>query len=340
MTRLYFLTRSTMQRGYYISLIRSAAIIAVALLLIVLVAGPAKAQQEGASGLQIVPPRSEIETTPGEIKDFTVLVKNVTSGSITVKAVLNDFEADNISGTPRIIVDVTKRTPYTLEKMLKGLEDFELGPGESKEVKLIVDPPTSSPPGAYFGAVRFSAIPINQANNDEGQRQVSLTASVAHLVLVQLSGDITEKIQVESVRAYRGEKASSFFITKPDRMGVAIKNLGNGFAKPFGKVNISNMFGSPVYPYEMNVTNPRGVVLPDSSRTFFDELKNISTPGRYSVTASLAQGDGGEVVNYSASFWYMPLWVIIALIVLIAVIGIVAYLIHRRRKNRRLSLRK
>lgn len=292
------------------------------------------AQQEGASGLQIIPPKTELIMQPGEQKTFSIIIKNITSGDITAQAFLNDFESDNASGEPKIIVDTSKRTPYTLEGMLEGLQDVELAKGESKEVKLVINVPVDVVPGAYFGAVRFSAVPKG-VEASSGQRQVSLTASVAHLVLVEISGEIKEQIQVESLKAQRGDSPGSFFVKSPDKVAVSIKNLGNGFARPFGRVTINGMGGKEVYSYEMNVTEPRGVVLPNSSRTFTDIVKNIKTPGRYTIIASIAHTNGGEVVNYTATFWYIPTWLLILIAALLIGLILTAYALYKRRFGRK-----
>ncbi len=313
---------------------RALLVVIVAVLLFGLSpAHVSNAQQEGASGLQIIPPRSELQLLPGERKMFSVVIKNITSGDIIAKTVLNDFESDNASGEPKIIVDTSKRTPYTLEGMLEGLQDVELAKGESKEVKLTINAPVDAVPGAYFGAVRFSAVPKG-VGASSGQRQVSLTASVAHLVLVEISGEIKEQIQVESLKAQRGDSPGSFFIKSPDKVAVSIKNLGNGFARPFGRVTINGMGGKEVYSYEMNVTEPRGVVLPSSSRTFADIVKNIKTPGRYTITASLTHNNGGEVVNYTATFWYIPAWLLVLIVALLIGLTLTAYALYKRRFGR------
>ncbi|MEK9196136.1 MAG: hypothetical protein AAB914_02090, partial [Patescibacteria group bacterium] len=236
-------------------------------------------EQNSGSGLQISPTRSEVIASPGEQKTISVILKNVTQGDVLAKVSLNDFESDNVSGTPQIIVDNSKRTPYTLNSMLKGLEDVELKKGETKEVKIIVDVPVNSAPGAYFGAVRYAANPKGADDLSDGQRQVSLTASVAHLVFVEVPGDITQQIQVESLDAQRDDKKSSFFLKAPNRASIKIKNKGNGFSRPFGKIIVKNPFGKEVYSYDVNDTDPRRTILPNSSRVFTDDIKNVKTPG-------------------------------------------------------------
>lgn len=312
-----------------------ASVVALVLLFGILTLIPKVNAQDGGSGLQISPTKTEISALPGEEKSFTINIKNITKNTLLAKAVVNDFKSDNESGSPQILTDTKDRTPYSLSNMLKGLQDVQLKPGEVKQVKLTLSVPAGSAPGAYFGAVRYSAVPDSRNPESQGE-QVTLNASVAHLVFLELPGDVLEQIKVESLKAERGDNKGWFFLKAPQKSAVGIKNLGNGFARPVGSVTIKNMFGSEVYNYDVNNTDPKSVILPKSSRTFTKDIKSIKWPGRYTQSASIAYGSGSEVVGYKSSFWYVPVWAIIALVVLMLVIVGASYTVYRRKfKTRR-----
>ncbi len=323
-------------RYFKVLLRKPAALLAIALTFVfsLAIALPiVKAQdssQSQGSGLQLSPTRSDISGQPGDKKDFSIVLKNITQNEVTAQVFLNDFESDNITGTPKIIVDNRARTPYSLVNMLKGYSDIELKAGETKELKLSVEIPGDAAPGAYFGALRYAAVPKGQTQTD-AQRQVALTASVAHLVFVEVPGNINEQIQVESLKAEQNGKTGTFFFKTPNRINLGVKNLGNGFSRPFGKVNVTGPFGKATYSYDVNNTDPRGIILPNSSRTFSDDSKNVKWPGKYNLTASVAYGNGGEVITYKSSFVYMPIWAIVALIVLILALAGGLYIIYRRK---------
>lgn len=310
---------------------RSIAFVAslAAILFLVLSIQHSSAQNgsDTGSGLQISPTRTEISSSSGETKSFSLTVKNITQGNLTAKAILNDFESDDATGTPKIVIDTSQRTPYSLSKMLQGLQDLELKPGEVKEVKLTLNVPGDVSPGAYFGAIRYQVVP---KTGTDAERQVALSASVAHLVFLEVPGQINEQIQIQSLKFQRGAKSSSFFIKAPDKASLAIKNLGNGFSRPFGSVTI-NYNGKKVHSYEVNNTDPRGIVLPNSSRTFTDGLSNIKKPGKYSAIVGVAYGSGSEVITYKSSFWYVPLWCIIVLLVLLVLIAVGIRYIYQKR---------
>ncbi len=165
-----------------------------------------------------------------------------------------------------------------------------------------------------------------------GNGQVALTASVGSIVLIEVPGNITEKIKIKDVSAFAGDKKSSVLTAKPTDIGITIENQGNGFAKPFGRVEVKGMFGSKVVKtYELNNTNPRGVILPESTRLFKDTLDGaIKLPGRYTVTGNISHGRGGEILTISKNFWYLPTWFLITVLVLLAAIVLAAFVLYRR----------
>lgn len=312
----------------------------VVLALVGLLASPlqlANAQQNSGSGLSISPTRTELSIKPGQAGTVTITIKNVTQGDITAKALINDFEPDNDTGEPRLITDENKRSAASIKDFLIGFEDVELAPDEEKEINIPVQIPSDAAPGAYYGVIRYQAVP--KATSEQGAGQVALTASVGSLVLIEVPGNNTEKIQVQSVKAYLNDKAGTFFTKKPNFSGIKIKNLGNSFAKPFGQVQLKDMTGKQVYAYEINNSTPRGNILPESERTFKDEIKNISKPGRYTITANISFGRGGEILNYSSSFWYIPVWMLIVLIVVLLLLVGAAFYLFKRYNSRAVSRR-
>lgn len=308
----------------------------------------AQDQTDGGSGLQVSPTRTEISASAGESREVTLSLKNITQNDVVAKAFINDFQSDNITGNPQIITDTSERTANSISGMVKGLGDVELKPDETKQIKLNVEIPSDAAPGAYFGALRYAAVPKGQdLSNPQDQRQVSLTASVAHLVFVEVSGQINEQIQIEKLAIGKDSngdnkeiKNSWIFLNSPNRSSLSIKNLGNGFSRPFGSVSINNMFSKEVYRYEVNATDPRGIVLPNSSRTFINNIENVKTPGRYTAIASVAYGNGGEVITYKSTFWYLPAWFLITIVAVIVLIGAGIYLLYRKKYSSKSSKKK
>lgn len=301
--------------------------------LFVVVAAPAKAQQEPGSGLSITPLLSEKTIEPGGADKLDISIRNVTSNRITAQATIYDFESDNTTGNPKIIIDPNKSSPNSIRKFILGLEDIPLGVGEQKKTTLAIQIPEDTAPGAYYGVIRYKAVPVGQTAPQPGE--LSLSASVGTIVLITVPGEVREQVQLTGLHVYRGGYNGSFFIRKPERLGVEIRNLGNGFVKPFGTVEIKNMLGKVVHVYQLNNSNPRANILPSSTRIFEDFIKGINQPGRYTVTASVSYGTGGQVLTASKSFWYIPIWLAIILLAVLLILTLFAYRAYRHHKRDR-----
>jgi len=301
------------------------------------------AQETSGSGLRISPTRSELSLVPGDSNTIIQTVKNVTQNPVTVQPVLNDFESDGVTGEPKLIGDTTKVSAYSLREFLTLPADFDLAPSEEKEVVVSVNVPENSSPGAYFGSVLYRASP--QGSGGDGQ--VALVASVGSLILLEVPGDITEKIQINDISAFLNKGSGSLFTKKPDQIGVEIQNLGNSFSQPFGKVSVKDWRGQEIFLYEINDTEPRGNILPDSTRLFLNDLFNVEVktvngneettqtspikwPGKYTISGNISHGSTGEIYTVNSSFWYIPIWLIVVLAVLLAgIIGLSVFLYRK-----------
>jgi hypothetical protein len=299
-----------------------------------------ESQESGGNALRISPLRPELTIERGKAETVEIEITNLSNVDIIAKVFLNDFEADGNTGNPKLIVDQnTPRNANSLADYIIGLEDQELKAGETKGVQVTVQIPEQASPGAYYGAVRFTSTP-KDTNNDDGF-QVALNASVSSLLLVEVPGEINEKIEISTVKAYIDDKAGSLFVKRPNKVGIEIKNLGNSFSKPFGKVEIKNMFGKVVHSYELNDTVPqRGNILPNSSRLFKDDLSGIKFPGKYTISSGISYGRGGEILYVTGSFWFLPLWFILAIILLVGAIFGSGYFMYRRYISQPVSRRR
>lgn len=300
--------------------------------LLAMTLAPAGAQ-EGGSGIQISPTRTEISVLSGEKKSFKLNIKNITPGVITAQASVNDFESDNESGTPLIIVDPNLKSDYSIRDFIKDIPDIDLQPNETREVTINIDVTPDTAPGAYFGAIRFAAVPKGRTISSD-ERRISLTASVASLVLLQIPGEINEGMKYESLQVLRNGKAGTFFTQPPNELLTRLTNTGNSFVQPFGRV-VVNKGGKEVHSFEFNFNNrTRGTILPKSSRNFNDSLQNIKGFGKYEVVSNLSFRQGGEVLTQKKTFWVVPVWMLVLLgIVILGLLLGIAYITLRLRRH-------
>lgn len=300
----------------------------------VLIGAQVTAQQnQPGSGLSISPLHNRLNLDPGDSQNLTINLKNITTGSVVAKPFINDFTSDNQTGNPVIITDQKNRSPNSIQGFVSGLENIPLEPNEQKKVNVTVSVPENVSPGAYYGIIRYQAVPVG--SEEAGEGDVSLSASVATIVLIQVEGDLVNKIELSTIRVYRQDRDGVLFFNKPDQIGIEIKNLGNGFAEPFGSVIIEDMSGKTVHSYQVNTASPRANVLPSSTRIFKDKIEGVNKFGRYKVTASISYAGGADVLALQKTFWYIPLWLFLAIIAVLVIVLVAAYLAFRRFRHGR-----
>jgi hypothetical protein len=313
-----------------------AAILSLSILSSSLIAHAATAPQpSGASGLSISPLRQELTLPPGKADKLDVTLKNITGVSIVAKVSIQDFQSDNVSGIPKIITNPKVQVPNGIQKFLINPSDVALAVGQQKTISIPVQTPAGTAPGAYYGLLAYQAVPAN-ANTPGGQNKVALSAAVSQLVFITVPGNIQDRMQLNAIHVYSdkdGNNEGVLFTKPPKALGIELTNLGNGFAKPFGHVSIKSTGGKEVQAYEMNGGIVRSIVLPNSKRIFKNDLKNITRPGRYTVTASLSYGSGSAILTGKKTYWYIPGAYIIALLAIIVLI-VIGVLLARRRYRR------
>lgn len=291
---------------------------ALAALLLLFNAIPfASAQQSpSGSGLSISPTISQYTIKPGGNQSLTITLKNVTVDAVVAKGEVDDFKADNLTGNPQIITNSTVQSPNSIKPFVQNLDNVPLAKGQQKQVIIGLDIPTGTPAGAYYGVIRYRAVPGNAAVSGPGQ--VALTASVGTIVLITVPGNIRTQVHVDGLQVYRGARSSTFFIKPPDKVGIKITNYGNGFIQPFGNIEVHDMFNKSVANFPINNPKQLGNILPNSSRTFTHNFSGIKKIGRYTVLASVSYGNGGQVLTIQKTFWYIPIWLIILILIILA----------------------
>jgi hypothetical protein len=282
------------------------------------------------NGLRVSPVHTDLTIQPGNSATVDVFITNVTSQTTTFQVFINDFVASgDESGNPALILDEGKSAPtHSLRQFVPKLNNVTLAPSEQKNIKVPVSIPADAPAGGYFGAVRFSA-----DSQDTAGKNVSLSASVASLILVKVPGDYKEQMSIESIDTRNKDKIHSIFTKSKGIDGVVrIKNSGDVQEVPFGKLTVTKMGGKVVYSTEVNSGEAAGNVLPGSVRKFAVPLKNIGSFGKYTVQADLGYAKG-QTLTASTTFYVIPVAVMIALGVLVVLLIIALVEIPRLMKR-------
>ena len=287
--------------------------------------------QTAANTLQVSPLRTDIEVAPGETGTVKIRVTNPADEAIVIKPVQNDFIAGDENGTPAIILDENEFAPsHSLKRFLAPIAEATIEPGATATVEAVINVPADAQAGGYFGAVRF--IPSSAATGG----QVNLSASVASLILLTVSGDLVDNIEIKEFDIVQGDKSgAAFFEPKDLKLTTLIENKGNVQAGPFGKISVKSG-NSVVYEADFNANDPKDVILPDSSRRWDVPLENIGAFGVYTVLATITYGKSNQTIEIAKTFWVVPPYVIaIAAAILLALVVWVVWLVFFRNKRKK-----
>lgn len=292
----------------------------------------AQNNQQSGNGFRISPVRVEYTIEKGKSEVVNLTLENPADVAVTARGVVNDFVAsDKEDGEPRLILDETAEAPKnSFRTLAQPIGEVLLAPREKKEINVTLRVPEDANAGGYYGAIRF--IPVVGAA-DSGN--VGLTASVGTIVLVRVPGNLTERLDLLQLSAAQNSNAKSFITSGDVQVLTRLKNEGDIHLKPFGKVTVKNMFGTTVKEFEFNSVGDqpdnRANILPGSTRKFEDTVGKVKMPGRYTIEANLGYSQGsGDLISAKATFWYMPVWAILIVVVLIAVLAFGVYLLIRK----------
>lgn len=278
------------------------------------------------NGMKISPVRTDLTISPGRSQVVKLYVQNITNGPTTYKAIINDFTAGtDETGTPKILLDANQYAPtHSLKRYIAPIGDVTVGPNQQKEVDITINIPKDAAGGGYFGVVRFA--PASAASGGT----VSLAASVGSLILVKVPGNITEKVTIASfdTRAISTDsngqphERSGVVFTSSKNLNAVVRfdNKGNVQEEPFGKIQLQNRSGKVLATYEINEAQPPSNVLPNSIRKFAVPLTKVGSFGKYTLVGNFGYGSQGQLLTAKTSFYVIPLWLILGVIVLIALI--------------------
>ncbi len=299
--------------------ILSVGIFAFVALFLALSPVASAASSEG-NGMRVSPVRTDLVVQPGSSKIVSVYVRNVTKVEERLKVLVNDFVASkDESGAPALLLNGEANDQHGLKKYVTTQDTVVVAPGTQQEVKVAIKIPTGTAGGGYYGAIRFA--PFSGSGDNAN---VSLSGSVASLILVRVPGDVKEKVTLVSFDARQGKPphdvARTVFTSNKDiKATVRFQNEGNIQEQPFGKVLLKKG-DTVVKEYEINHIDQPANVLPDSIRKFQIQLKELSSFGKYTLEGNFGYGTTGQLITAKTTFYIIPVYIIVLGLIILALI--------------------
>jgi len=311
-----------------------------------------------------VNPRIDHTIRTGETATGRLLVSKLNrSQPLTVNVRIVDFSAYDETGTPKLMTaDNAAQTAWSLKPYLNLPETIEVAAGEQKYIDYSIKIPDNVGAGSYYSAIQYAAV-----GGDGGQ--VALNAAPTTLAFVTVPGRATELLTLDKFGGYQANENSqggfkSFFTTRaPQQLAYRLTNSGTVAENPKGSIIIKNIFGKEVATIK-NANPKDNLALIGQTRRFDVCIKSKTTeaqtdngqqvateecenpklaPGIYTATMALYYGINGsntQEINAKTTFWYMPVWFIIVLVVIVALIALGIYFLRKKLIAGRVKSRK
>lgn len=322
-----------------------AALVVVGLVALAFQVIPVAAQ---SNGLGVTPKLSYTVQAGSQVSD-TLYVDNLNkTQALNLHVSVVDFTSQDQSGTPKLLQAANEPlTPWSLKPYITMPDYVTIAAGQSKLIPLTVKFPANLGAGTYYSAVEYAAVTGN------GSQQVNVAASSATLLFVSVPGDASELLTLQKFGATDKNQAfKSLFTSSPEYFAYTLKNNGNVAESPAGSLVIKNIFGK-ISAHIDNVNPKSQLALLGQTRKFdFCSPKNTDAqslakdtnctplklfPGRYSAQLAILYGQNGQPtrqIGASSSFWYLPAWFLVVVVIILLAIAWLVYKIHTRLSGR------
>jgi len=270
-----------------------------------------------ADSIGLTPPKFELLGNPGDTVNEKIKVENRDNSDTTYQIDVEDFKAADDDGSVSLVDDPNApATNFSLAQWVTVEPKRVTVPaGQEKVIDVTIKIPKDAEPGGHYASVLVHVAGISTA---EGS--ASVESRVGTLVLLRVSGAITEKLNVDIFKTNE-----SYYQQGPVEFELRTTNTGNVHVAPAGTIVITNMFGKKIQEIPLTTAN----VLPGSSRIVRTTLDNKGLLGRYTATLVANYGQSKQNITATTSFIVFPVY----LIVIIVVVFLVLYWALRNRRK-------
>lgn len=272
--------------------------------------------QTGA-GLGLKPAVIEEPADPGSVKEYTVNVSNLSNQEQTVYLYKRDIVNVTNGNVPVFANENVEKTGFELTEWINlSVTELTLGPNEERPITFTLAVPADASPGSHFGGIFVSVEPPRLRESG-----AAVGYEVANIISIRVAGDAVEDAQLRSF------STDNYIYGKSQvEFTASIRNQGNVLVRPYGPLEVFNMFGERVALMTFN--EQEGGVFPGTDRefkiTWEDEGPGF---GRYQAVLSLTYGSEGRksTMYNTVSFWILPMNIIGPALAVLAVLLLGTY---------------
>ena len=287
------------------------------------------AQQQAGAGLS--PTLIEEGASPGDEIKTEIIVSNLSDQQQTYYLFKKNISGVRDNGTPIYTEEGAEVTGYEMSEWVTlNTDELTLAPGADLPVLVTIKVPENASPGSHFAGIFVTLEPPRLRSVGAG-----IGFEVANIISIRIDGEVTENAQIRSF------STDSYIYGKPLVKFLArVENKGNVLVRPYGPLEIENMFGKRVALMTFNES--LGGVFPRAIREFNVTWEdNGPAFGRYQARLSLVYGEEGvnqKTITSVTSFWVLPLSIIKPAAIILAIVLFVSYVVVQLYVSRKVAL--
>lgn len=275
--------------------------------------------QTQQAGIQISPLTYNFEIKPNQTRSGSLYIRNLDSAPMDYVIETELFSETSEEGAPSFtgvkkedgVNDLTNWIIF--DKPTEGTVEV----GDQIDITFEIEVPEDAEPGGHYAAIFARQIKKDAG----GKTQLGVASRVGLLILVSVPGDVTKTAEIDSFVYPKWLWSGT-----PD-FSLKVKNTGTvHYSSPVG-LEITPTIG-PLQKVDMG----RHTILPGTIRSYEGKWSNKYPFGLYKVIANATDGNG-DIISASASFWAIPLVIVIPVLILVILLWVI---IHYVKKNFRL----
>lgn len=241
--------------------------------------------QEQGKAITVIPPRFELFANPGETVTERIRVRNESDFPVNYAVVIEDFTAAGEEG--HVVLEEDSNTNFSLAKWMEPeSKELILQPKEERAVSFRINVPRSAEPGGHYASVLFSSA------GEQTPGAAAVTQRIGSLVLLRVSGNVTENATIETF------EAPSYLQNGPVEISLRVKNEGNVHVRPKGTIIITNLFNKKVDEIPLNGSN----IIPGSVRKMITTWDKKNILGVYKATMVSTYGEQNVPLTAATRF--------------------------------------
>ncbi|MBY0538350.1 DUF916 domain-containing protein [Patescibacteria group bacterium] len=290
---------------------------------------PSLSFAQSDAGIGLKPANIAENMEPGEVRQFTVLVENVSGQDQNYYIFKRDISGVRDGGVPIFADNNLDTGGFALSDWIQLESDrLEVKAGEERAMSFIMSVPQDASPCDHFGGIFVSAEPPELEASG-----AAIGYQVANIVSIRVAGECIEKAQIRQFST-----DNYFYGSSNVDFNLKFENSGNTLLRPTGPLTITNMFGKQVANLTFN--EEQAGVFPGVTREFLFSWTSDQTGfGRYEAMVSPSYGEEGfkQTAFSTATFWILPMNIILPAAGVLAALLLIAYISIRVYVKRQLA---